>query len=48
VNGDVVTAQVRGRVEIRITGARQPVVSEATSVATLARDSSGWHLRTLP
>ena len=47
-DGDLIVASVRSRVDVRLPGSERPVHSDATSVATLVRDSSGWRLRTVP
>ncbi|AHG93471.1 serine/threonine protein kinase (plasmid) [Gemmatirosa kalamazoonensis] len=47
-DGDVIAATVQSRIEITLNGVRDHLKSDATSLATLVRDSSGWRLRTSP
>jgi hypothetical protein len=47
LDGDVIVASVRSRIDVRVRGVRTPMRSETVSTATLVRDSSGWRLRVL-
>lgn len=48
LDGDVIVAAVRSRVDVQLPGASAPVRSDESTVTTLVRDSSGWRMRTAP
>jgi hypothetical protein len=44
IEGDVITAKVRSRIDVRLGDALTPARMDALSDATLVRDSTGWRL----